>query len=82
MDARQTNDKKGQGPRMSYLSSSRIGRKAVTTYLPPEWVIGLKIYGARHGRPLQSLVEEALFDLAGKLGIDLNSKEQDDAGKS
>ena len=51
-------------------------------HVPPEWVVNLKIYGAKSGRPLQSLVEEALVDLARKLGIDLNSTKGDDAGES
>ena len=52
-------------------------------HVPPEWVVNLKVYGTKNGRSLQSLVEEALVDLARKHGIDLMSaNEQDDAGKS
>ena len=59
-----------------------MGRKALTAHVRPEWIVNLKIYGAKTGRPLQSLVEEALVDLAEKLNIDLMAFEQDGAGES
>ena len=59
-----------------------IGRKHLTVRLPPEWVVNLKIYGAKKSRPLQSLVEEALIDLADKLKIDLHLIDEDDAGEA
>ena len=71
MDAKQPDDKCGQRPRQSYLPPSRMGLKAITAHVPPEWSVALKVHGAKTGRSLQSLVEEALTDLAGKLDIDL-----------
>ena len=82
MDAKPTDDKSGKPKRKSYLPRSRVGRKAITVHVRPEWSKSLKIYGARTGRPLQSLVEEALVDLARKLNIDLDLKDEDDAGET
>ena len=82
MDAKRTGDGRKQSPRTSYLPPSRIGRKALTVHVPPEWAVNLKVYGARTGRPLQGLVEEALIDLADKLKIDLTSINEDDAGEA
>ena len=59
-----------------------IGRKHLTVRLPTEWLVNLKIYGAKKGRPLQGLVEEALVDLADKLKIDLSWIDEDDAGEA
>ena len=82
MDTKSTDDTRGQPPRKSYLARSRVGRKAITAHVPPEWVVNLKIYGAKKGRPLQRLVEEALIDLADKLEIDLHLIDEDDAGEA
>ena len=80
MDASETDDQREIPSRVSYLPPSRIGRKALTVHVPPEWVVNLKIYGVKTGKPLQGLVEEALIDLADKLKIDLNLIDEDDAG--
>ena len=81
MNTKSTDDTRGRPPRMSYLPPSRIGRKALTVHVPPEWTVNLKIYGAKKNRPLQGLVEEALIDLADKLKIDLHLIDEDDAGE-
>ena len=80
MDATTTDDQRETPQRVSYLPPSRIGRKALTVHVPPQWMVNLKIYGAKKSRSLQGLVEEALIDLAGKLDIDLNLIDEDDAG--
>ena len=77
-----TDDELGQPPRTSYVPPSRLGRKALTVHLLPEWTVALKIYAAKTGRSLQGLVEEALIDLANKLKIDLTSINEDDAGEA
>ncbi len=82
MDAKATDDQREKPPRGSYLPPSRVGRKALTVHVPPEWVVNLKIYGAKADKPLQSLVEEALIDLADKLDIDLNLIDEDAAGEA
>lgn len=82
MDTKSTDDTRGRPPRKSYLAPSRYGRKAITAHVPPEWVVNLKIYGAKKGLPLQRLVEAALIDLADKLKIDLHLIDEDDAGEA
>ena len=82
MDDTATDDKREKPPRTSYLPPSMIGRKHLTVRLPTEWLVNLKIYGAKKGRPLQGLVEEALVDLADKLKIDLSWIDEDDAGEA
>ena len=82
MDAKPTDDKRGEDGRKSYLAPSREGRKAVTVHLSPVWVMNLRIYGVKKGRPLQGLVEEALDDLAKKLKIDLELMDEDDASEA
>ena len=81
MDTKTTDDNHGKPERKSYLAPSRYGLKAVTAHVNPEWVVNLKIYGAKKNRPLQSLFEEALMDLAKKLDIDLDSIEGHDSGE-
>ena len=82
MDAKLTDDKGEQPPRMSYIPPSRVGLKALTVHVPPVWVVNMKIYGAKKGRALQGLVVEALQDLAKKLEFDLDWTDEDDASKA
>ena len=76
----QPTDDKDERPREPYRPPSRWGRKALTAHVDPRWVVNLKVYGALNNRSLQSLVEEAMLDLAGKLGIDLTAIESDAGG--
>ena len=55
-----------------------MGLKAITAHVPPGWSVALKVHAAKTERSLQSLVEEALVDLADKLGIDLRAVEMGD----
>lgn len=47
---------------------SRVGRKAISAYFPPELSLAMHLCARRHGLSLQALMAEAFDDVLRKYG--------------